>query len=83
MNGKKLIPIVIAIIGLFYVAAPHDVHVSSGLDFGWTHSAHIVLGFVLFVIAGAIYFSGGKRAAKIKARPAVKAKPVAKKKRRK
>lgn len=54
---KTLVPtVVLAILGLFYAAVPHAVHVSSGLTFGLDHSIHIALGVVLLVAAGLVYW---------------------------
>lgn len=67
MGIEKIIAGILVIIGLFYVAVPHDVHVSSGIGFGWNHTMHITFGVVLFIIAGMLYFWKQK-----KARPAAK-----------
>ena len=69
MDNKIWLVAILAVIGLFYVAAPHSVHISSGLGFGWTHTMHIMFGVVLFIIAGILYFSYKKPK---KAAPAAK-----------
>jgi len=57
MNWMKLVPsAVLGILGLFYVAAPHTLHVSSGASLGLDHTYHMVLGLVLLVIAAVVYF---------------------------
>ncbi len=53
---EKVIAGVLIVIGLFYVAVPHDIHISSGLGFEWTHTMHIMFGLVLFIIAGILWF---------------------------
>ncbi len=79
MDNRRWIAAILAIIGLFYVAAPHSLHVSSGLGFGWGHTMHIVFGFALFVIAGALYSMSGKR--KVKSEKSA-TKPVRRKRRK-
>lgn len=51
MNAKRILGIIIILIGIFYAAVPHDIHISSGLGFGWEHTMHIILGAIL-IIAG-------------------------------
>ena len=60
ITSTMLLAAVLAVIGLFYVAAPHTLHISSGFGLGWDHTAHMVLGFVLFVLAGIAYSISGK-----------------------
>ncbi len=56
MVGVKLIlSIILALVGLYYLAAPHSLHVSSGLGFGLEHTYHMVLGVVLLVVAAFVY----------------------------
>lgn len=58
---KSLLPTaVLAVLGLFYLAVPHNIHLSSGLAFGLEHSMHMVLGVVLLVAAGLVYWKMGK-----------------------
>ena len=66
---EKVIAGALIVIGLFYVAVPHDIHISSGLGFEWTHTMHIMFGLVLFIIAGILWFSKQK-----KTRPAARRK---------
>lgn len=49
-KASKVVGIILIIIGLFYAAAPHEIHVSSGAGFGWDHTMHIMLGAVLIII---------------------------------
>jgi len=54
MAGVKLIiTIILALIGLFFLAAPHDVHLSLGLVAD--HSMHQITGVVLLVVAAAVH----------------------------
>jgi len=50
VNTKLIIGIIIFIIGIFYAAVPHGIHVSSGMDFGLEHTTHVLLGLILLVI---------------------------------
>lgn len=50
MNAKLIIGVILLLVGIFYGAAPHSLHVSSGLAFGLDHTMHIVLGIVLIII---------------------------------
>jgi len=58
---RMLISILIVLAGLYYLIAPHDLHVSSGFGFGLDHYVHQVLGVVLIVIAGALYMMKMKK----------------------
>ena len=54
MAGVKLIiTVILALVGLFFLAAPHDVHLSLGLVA--EHSMHMVLGVVLLVVAAVVH----------------------------
>ena len=49
----KIVPITIfGLAGLFYMLAPHEIHVASGLGFGLAHEVHIILGIFLLITAG-------------------------------
>ena len=48
---KMIITVILALVGLFYLATPHEIHVSSGLGFGLEHPVHMLIGVVLLVIA--------------------------------
>ena len=48
----KVIGFVLVLLGLFYALAPHSMHVSSGLGFGFDHTVHVILGLT-FLISGA------------------------------
>ena len=54
---KSLSPtIILAILGLLYLAVPHSIHVSSGIDLGLNHNVHIIIGVVLLAVAGLVYW---------------------------
>lgn len=61
MDVKMIISVILALVGLYYVLAPHDLHVSSGFGFGLDHMYHIVLGIVLIAVAGAMYMMPKKK----------------------
>ena len=50
MNTKLIIGIIIFVVGIFYAAVPHDIHVSSAVGFGLEHTTHVLLGLILLVI---------------------------------
>ena len=63
MSAKKIVGIIVILIGLFYLAAPHSIHVSSRVGFGLEHMYHMVIGVVLIIIGLVIIFLGrGKKA---------------------
>lgn len=62
MQTGRIVGVVLVLIGLFYVLAPHSLHVSSGLDFNLDHSMHIALGVVL--LAAGAYFGWMMKPAK-------------------
>ncbi len=51
MDAKKIIGVILGIIGLFYLVLPHSVHIASGLALGLSHGIHVLLGIVLIIIA--------------------------------
>jgi hypothetical protein len=38
-------------IGIFYKSAVHEIHIASGIGFGFPHTAHIGLGAILITIS--------------------------------
>lgn len=38
-------------VGLFYKSAPHEIHIASGIGFGFPHNGHIVIGTILITIS--------------------------------
>ena len=61
--GKALmiVGVILLLLGLFYVAAPHSVHTATGLAFGMEHSTHQILGVVLIVIGAVAIWKGKKK----------------------
>jgi len=55
-----IIGIILLLVGLFYVLAPHTLHMSTGLGFGLEHTMHQILGVVLIVIGAIILWKGRK-----------------------
>ena len=51
---------ILALVGLFYAALPHSVHISSGIGFGLSHTVHIVIGVVLIIAAIAVFMAARK-----------------------
>lgn len=54
MRERIVSSIIVALAGLFYIFAPHEFHLSAGVDFGLSHGMHVVLGIVLIGIS--IYY---------------------------
>jgi len=40
-------------VGIFYKSAVHEIHIASGIGFGFPHTAHIGLGAILITLAAA------------------------------
>ncbi|MFA4819949.1 MAG: hypothetical protein WC613_03235 [Candidatus Aenigmatarchaeota archaeon] len=55
-----IVGIILLLLGIFYVAAPHSMHVSTGLGFSMEHSTHQILGVILFVVGIVILWKGRK-----------------------
>lgn len=47
----NLIFLLLALLGAFYTFAPHTIHVSSGLDFGYSHTVHVLSGTLMLLMA--------------------------------
>lgn len=60
MDGKKILSIVLILVGLFYAIVPHNTHVSSGLGFGADHTVHIALGVILLIVGVVVLWKGKK-----------------------
>lgn len=56
----KIASILLILIGLFYAAAPHNIHVSTGLGLGLEHTMHIALGVILLLAGVAVWWKGKK-----------------------
>lgn len=50
---KMIVAVIIALVGLFFLAAPHNVHLSLGLVA--EHSMHQITGVILLVVAAAVH----------------------------
>lgn len=60
MKPNVIASVVLAVLGLFYAAAPHSIHVSSGIGLGLEHSTHVILGVALVLLGAVLYFWGRK-----------------------
>ncbi|MBI3412519.1 MAG: hypothetical protein HY051_00365 [Candidatus Aenigmarchaeota archaeon] len=49
--------VILAILGAFYLLAPHNVHVSSGIGLDLDHSVHTIAGVILLLVAAGYYAS--------------------------
>jgi hypothetical protein len=49
------------LVGLFYLLAPHEMHVGLGLDFKASHTDHLIFGSIFLIMAGLIWHLNGKR----------------------
>ena len=59
-KAVMVIGIILLVLGIFYVAAPHTMHVSTGLDFNIEHSMHQILGVILLVVGIVLLWKGRK-----------------------
>jgi hypothetical protein len=59
-TAKYAIAAIVGLIGLFYAIMPHSVHINSGIGFGLPHTAHLLIGVVLIIVAIAIYMMAKK-----------------------
>ena len=57
---KKIIGVLLLIIGAFYTFMPHTIHISSGLGFGLSHTMHLTIGIILLV-AGVLLLIVGRK----------------------
>ena len=65
MDGKKVLGVILILVGLFYALVPHETHVSLGIGFGAEHTVHVGLGVVLIIIGLVLgYMSMKKKKAK-------------------
>ena len=55
MRERVVSSIIVALAGLFYIFAPHELHISAQVDFSLSHGVHIMLGIVLLGIA--VYYA--------------------------
>ena len=54
-TAKYAIAALVGLLGLFYALMPHSVHISSGIGFGLPHTAHLLIGVVLVIVAIVIF----------------------------
>ena len=59
--ANLIIGIILIIIGAFYSLMPHTIHISSGIDFGLTHTTHIIIGVIALIIGIVILLIGKKK----------------------
>ena len=59
-NIKYIIAGIVGLLGLFYAALPHSIHISSGIGFGLSHTIHIAIGVVLIIVAIVVYMAAKK-----------------------
>ena len=59
-KGVMIVGVILLLLGIFYVAAPHSVHVSTGLGFSMEHSTHQILGVILLVVGIVAIWKGRK-----------------------
>jgi len=58
----RVVPMaVFALVGLFYLLAPHEMHVGLGLDFKASHSDHLIFGAVFLIMTGLVWYLNGKK----------------------
>ena len=56
MEREKIVSsLIVALAGLFYIFAPHEIHIATQTDFDLDHGIHIVLGIILVGIS--IYYA--------------------------
>ena len=59
-TAKYVIAAVVGLLGLFYAVMPHSVHINSGIGFGLPHTAHLLMGVVLIIVAIVIFVMARK-----------------------
>jgi len=57
---KYVISGILGLIGLFYAALPHSVHISSGIGLGLSHTVHMIIGAVLIIAAIVVFMAARK-----------------------
>ena len=67
MNRERIASsLIVALAGLFYIFAPHELHVAIQADFGFSHGVHVIMGAAL--IGMSIYYVRMKPEKKKKSR---------------
>ena len=59
-TAKYVIAAIVGLLGLFYAVMPHSVHINSGIGFGLPHTAHLLMGVVLIIVAIVIFVMARK-----------------------
>ena len=59
-TAKYIIAAIVGLLGLFYAVMPHSVHINSGIGFGLPHTAHLLIGVVLVIVAIVIFVMARK-----------------------
>lgn len=59
-KAVMIVGIIVLLLGLFYVGAPHPYHVASGIGFGWEHNMHQILGVILIIVGAIALWKGRK-----------------------
>ena len=58
----RAVPVsIFVLVGLFYLLAPHEMHVGTGLDFKASHADHLVFGAIFLIMAGLMWHLNGKK----------------------
>ncbi|MBI2971685.1 MAG: hypothetical protein HYY37_04690 [Candidatus Aenigmarchaeota archaeon] len=55
--NKQYAAIASALAGVFYLAAPHSLHESTGVGLGASHTAHMAFGASLLILAAVLYLT--------------------------
>ena len=63
-KAAMVVGVILILLGLFYAVAPHSIHTSSGLGFGWEHTMHMILGGILIVVGLVLAVMGRKKGQK-------------------
>ena len=59
-TAQYVIAAIVGLLGLFYAVMPHSVHINSGIGFGLPHTAHLLIGVVLVIVAIVIFVMARK-----------------------
>ena len=59
-TAKYIIAAIVGLLGLFYAVMPHSIHINSGIGFGLPHTAHLLIGVVLVIVAIVIFVMARK-----------------------
>lgn len=59
-TAKYAIAAIVGLLGLFYAVMPHSIHINSGIGFGLPHTAHLLIGVVLIIVAIIIFVMAKK-----------------------